>query len=182
MPQILDIYPGTIVNLVSACTMVCSRQQFVWACLQLRSIDYLLTRCLSKEGWDQITAYHQLITWTNGTNQLRASLDQNETRAMFCPLWGALLWPIKNNPVCGEQRDGKKPKLQPKIAGLGKTYCLERSRIYDGSGLVHFVINNIDSPQITLVRVKLNSLGLRVRISSLIALVCIELHSLGLGS
>ena len=28
----------------------------------------------------------------------------------------------------GEQRDSKKPKLQPNIAGLGKTHCLERSR------------------------------------------------------
>ena len=35
----------------------------------------------------------------------------------------------------GEQRDSKKQKLQPKIAELGKTHCLERSRIYDGSHL-----------------------------------------------
>ena len=109
--------------------------------LGLLTIDYFLTRCLSRRGWEQNTAYYQLTTWANGTNQLRASLDENETRAMFCLLWGALLWPIKNYPVCGQQRDSKKPKLPPKIAALGKTHCLEKSRIYDGSGLGLLAIN-----------------------------------------
>ena len=86
MPQILDIYPGTIVNLVfclyhgvlQAATRLC-----------LLSSDYLLTRCLSRKGWDQNTAYHQLTTWANGTNHLRASLDQNATRAMFLSSLGS---------------------------------------------------------------------------------------------
>ena len=32
---------------------------------------------------DYNTAYHQLTTWANGTKQLGAGLDQNETSAMF---------------------------------------------------------------------------------------------------
>ena len=51
--------------------------------LGLLTIDYPLTRCLSRKRWDQNTAFYQLTTWANGTNQLRASLDQNEKRAMF---------------------------------------------------------------------------------------------------
>ena len=41
----------------------------------------------------------------------------------------------------GDQQDIKKQELQPKIAGLGKTHCLEKSRIYDGSELVAVAIN-----------------------------------------
>ena len=85
MPQILDIYPGTMVNLV-----FCLYHGLQAAArLGLLTIDYPLTRCLSRKEWDQNTAYHQLTTWANGTNQLRASLDQNETRAMFLSSLGS---------------------------------------------------------------------------------------------
>ena len=50
--------------------------------LGLLTINYLLTRCLSRKGWD-------LTTCANGTNQLRAGLDQNETRAMFLSSLGS---------------------------------------------------------------------------------------------
>ena len=73
--------------------------------LGLLTIDYFLTRCLSKKGCCQNTA-----NGANGANQLRASLDQNETRAMFCLLWEALLWSIKNNPVCGRTARQQKTK------------------------------------------------------------------------
>ena len=88
-----------------------------WAAtrLGLLTIDYFLTRCLSRRGWDQNTVYHQLTTWVNGTNYLRASLRENEIHAMFLSSLGnrVLLWPIKNNR-------SKRPKLQPEIATLGK--------------------------------------------------------------
>ena len=76
------------------------------------------------------------------TNCMQVMVRMKQVQC-FCLLWGTLLWPIKNNPVRGEQRDSKKPKLQPKIAALGKTHCLERSRIYDGSGLVPLAINKL---------------------------------------
>ena len=118
MPQILDIYPGTIVNLVF-CLYDGVLQEATR--LGLLTIDYLLTRCLSRRGWDQNTAYHQLTKWANGTNQLRASLDQNETRAMFLSslLWGALLWPIKNNPICGRTARQQKTKASTKNCWIG---------------------------------------------------------------
>ena len=64
----------------------------------------------------------------------------------FCLLWGAPFpGSIMVNQENSEKRDSKKQKLQPKIAALGKTHCLEKSRIYDGSGLVN--LSNLASEE-----------------------------------
>ena len=103
----------------------------MWAAtrLGLLTIDYFMIRCLSRRGWDQHTAYHQSLPYEpmEPTNCVPFSMKIKHVQS-FCILWGALLWPIKNNPVCGRTARQQKPELQPKIAALGKTHYLERSQ------------------------------------------------------
>ena len=76
----------------------------------------------------------------------------------------------------GEQGDNKKPKLQPKIAALGMTHCLERSGIYDGSELVFLANNNqiatnISSKLVTAVRQMCQMLKAKINYSIIIKIL-----------
>ena len=110
MPQILDI---TIVAWFSACNMRAATR------LRLLTIDYFLTRCLSRRGWDQHKACHQLTTWANGTNQLRAILDENETRAMFLSSPGSSIM-ANHNSVCGRTARQQKTKAATQNFCIGQ--------------------------------------------------------------
>ena len=73
--------------------------------LGLLTIVYFLTRCLSRKGCGQI----QLMDPMEPTNCVPVSIRMKHVQC-FCLLWEALLWPIKNNPVCGRTARQQKSK------------------------------------------------------------------------
>ena len=111
MPQILDIYHYS--------GLVFCLQQRAAPLLGLLTTDYFLTRCLSRRGWDQHKAYHQLTTWANGTKKLRAILDENETRAMFLSSLGSSVM-ANHNPVCGRTARQQKTKAATQNFCIGQ--------------------------------------------------------------
>ena len=128
MPQILDIYPCTIINLV-----LCLYRHGLQAAthLGLLTIDYLFDKVFLEKGRDQNTAYHQLTTWTNC---VPVSIRIKHVQC-FCR---ALLWPIKNNPVCETE---KNQSCNQKLLDWARPTA---SRDLECSGLGPLTINKID--------------------------------------
>ena len=125
----------TEIEAVTGCTFagICHTVFRMFSCLHINWQPFYLSQLLKFQPFDWLIEIY-LQTEGQGTHHKMVSL---QPMAGFSLLFGQSRIILS----AGEQRDSKNPKQQPKIAGLGKTHCLERSRIYDGPGLVPLAIN-----------------------------------------